>query len=202
MRLPTRPRLALGDVRIGAGLVKLAILCGFIVALGMIRPRLDPDSAGLIVLVCGIVTLLGALGFVAATRRTFAGLPVVGEGTRVASAVLVVLRRTGLPFLGLAFFLFWTFVYLGLWWFNPESSFTGLDANPRFADFFYYSVTTAFISPPGDIAATSRGARSATMIEMLTGFALLTAYLSSFVDLARRRQAPAASDPDDAATGD
>src|SRR5438093_973408 len=48
--------------------------------------------------------------------------------------------------------------------------------------FFYYAVSTAFVSPPGDVLAHSRGARSATMIEMLSAFALLTAYLSSFVD--------------------
>jgi hypothetical protein len=36
-------------------------------------------------------------------------------------------------------------------------------------------------SPPGDVVAGSRGARSATMIEMLTLFALLATYLSSFV---------------------
>ena len=61
----------------------------------------------------------------------------------------------------------------------------------RFADFFYYSVCTALISPPGDIFAASRGARSATMIEMLAAFALLTAYLSSFVDWQAREQPPA-----------
>ena len=56
------------------------------------------------------------------------------------------------------------------------------------ADFFYYAVSTAFIAPPGDILAHSRGARSATIIEMLTGFALLAVYLSSFVDWGRRAQ--------------
>ena len=57
----------------------------------------------------------------------------------------------------------------------------------RFADFFYTAVSTAFISPPGDILAHSRGARAATMIEMLTAFALITAYASSFVDWQRGR---------------
>jgi hypothetical protein len=91
----------------------------------------------------------------------------------------------GLPLLGLAFFLAWTLVYLALWWFHPrggQAAFAGLGARPRFADFFYYAVSTAFISPPGDIVAHSRGARSATMIEMLTGFGLIATYLSSFVD--------------------
>ena len=61
---------------------------------------------------------------------------------------------------------------------------------PRFADFFYYAVCTALISPPGDILAGSRGARSATMIEMLSSFALLTAYLASFVDWQQREPPP------------
>src|SRR5262249_19218248 len=92
------------------------------------------------------------------------------------------LRHAGLVGLGAAFFLFWTCIYLTLWWRHPETAFRGLDASPRFADFFYYAVSTAFISPPGDILAHSRGARSATMIEMLTGFALLPASPTSFAD--------------------
>ena len=63
--------------------------------------------------------------------------------------------------------------------------------NPRFADFFYTAVSTAFISPPGDIVAHSRGARAATMIEMLTAFALVTVYAGSFFEV-RRAQAPSA----------
>src|SRR5207244_6568719 len=95
-------------------------------------------------------------------------------------------RHAGLVGLGTAFFLFWTFIYLPLWWRHPHEAFTGLPHSPRFADFFYYAVSTAFISPPGDIIARSRGVRSATMIEMLTGFALLAVYLSSFVDWQQR----------------
>jgi len=60
-----------------------------------------------------------------------------------------------------------------------------LDRHPRFADFFYTAVSTAFVSPPGDILAHSRGARAATIIEMLTAFALVTAYASSFLDFQR-----------------
>jgi len=75
---------------------------------------------------------------------------------------------------------------MGLWAYRPDGAFVGLSERPRFADFFYYSVSTALISPPGDIFAHSRGARSATMIEMLTAFAVLTAYLASFVDWQRR----------------
>ena len=171
-----------------AGAVRLGVLCLFIVAIGMARPRLTPHDAGLIVIGGGVGTLVSALAFLAATRRHAARSSLLDRSERVMSAVLHLLRRTGLPFLGLTFFLFWTFVYLGVWWFHPEGAFTGLDSRPRFADFFYYAVSTAFISPPQDIYAHTRGARSATMIEMLTGFALLAAYLSSFVDWQARRK--------------
>jgi hypothetical protein len=165
-----------------AGTIRLAVLCAFIIAVGMVRPRLSPDSAGVLLLIGGGLVTVGAAAAFVATRRLAARLPLLDRSQRVADAILLVIRRTGLPLLGLAFFLFWTFVYLGLWWFRPEGSFVGLAPNPRFADFFYYAVSTAFISPPGDILAQSRGARSATMIEMMTAFALLTAYLSSLVD--------------------
>jgi hypothetical protein len=171
-----RPRwLTLGTIRLG-------VLCAFIVGVGMIRPRLSPDSAGIVLLAGGALVATGAAVLFLTTRRLAAHLPLLDRSQRVADAILLVIRRTGLPLLGLAFFLFWTFVYLGLWWFRPEGSFTGLAPDPRFADFFYYAVSTAFVSPPGDILAQSRGARSATMIEMMTAFALLTAYLSSLVD--------------------
>jgi hypothetical protein len=172
-----------------AGVLRLLVLCLFIVAVGMIRPRLDRDAAGFVLLGCGLVTLAAALSFAGATWRVAGHLPMVSTSWRLVDAVRLLLRRTGLPLLGLAFFLFWTFVYLGLWWFDTERSFAGLDERPRFADFFYYAVMAALTSPPEDIVATSRGVRSATMIEMLTGIALLGAYLSSFVQL-RRDAAP------------
>ena len=56
---------------------------------------------------------------------------------------------------------------LAVWWYHPAESFTGLvhqGQDPGFADFFYYAMMTAFISPPDDIIAASRGARSATLI--------------------------------------
>jgi hypothetical protein len=165
-----------------AGTLRLLVLCACIVAVGMIRPRLTPHAAGVVLIVGGVAVAAGLAAFLGATRRVAARLPLLDRSQRIADALLLQVRRTGLPLLGLAFFLFWTFVYLGLWWFRPQGAFAGLGARPRFADFFYYAVSTGFISPPGDIFAASRGARSATMIEMLTAFALLTAYLSSFVD--------------------
>jgi hypothetical protein len=164
-----------------AGALRLGLLAVFIVAVGMVRPRLTDRAAGILVLVAIALVVAGALLFLGSTRRLAERLHLHG----VTDPVLVQIRLTGLPLLGLTFFLFWTMVYVGLWWFHPETSFAGLDRHPRFADFFYYAVSTAFISPPGDIFAHSRGTRSATMIEMLTAFALLTTYLSSFVDWQR-----------------
>ncbi len=176
--------------RIPRSLLRLGILCGFIVAIGMIRPRLTPERAGWVLLGCGIVTLVAAAAFLLSTWRVAHRLPMVAGPLRAVEAVRVSLRRTGLPLLALAFFLFWTFVYLGLWWFRPDGTFSGIDAMPRFSDFFYYAVMTAFTSPPEGIAPLSRGARSATMIEIMTGLALLTTYLSTLFEWRRDRQAP------------
>jgi hypothetical protein len=176
LALPQRPNWLTG------GMLRLGVLSAFVVAVGMIRGRLTVERAWWLVGIGAALFLVGAALFLLATRR----LTLRGPFDYATLAVLHLIRRTGLPLLGLAFFVVWALVYVGLWAFRPEGAFTGLADNPRFADFFYYAVSTAFISPPGDIVATSRGARSATMIEMLTAFALLTAYLSSFVDWQRR----------------
>jgi hypothetical protein len=184
-----RAQLTLDRVRpswLTSGMIRLGILSASVVLVGMIRARMTPDDAWIVFGVGVGLFVAGALLFARGTRRLTARL---GLGGR-AEGVLLLLRRTGLPLLGLAFFLAWTIVYIGLWAFDPTHSFKGLATFPRFADFFYYAVSTAFISPPGDIFATSRGARSATMIEMLTAFALLTAYLSSFVDWYGQRREP------------
>jgi hypothetical protein len=170
-----------------AGAVRLAALSLFVVLVAMLRPRLTPYAAGWVVLGGGLVMIAGALLFAARARSVALRLPVPEQAQRLTDATVLLLRRLGLPLLGLAFFLFWTFVYMGVWWSHPEDAFRGLDQHPRFADFFYTAVTTAFISPPGDIVAHSRGARAATIIEMLTAFAFVTAYASSFVDLRRGR---------------
>jgi hypothetical protein len=162
---------------------RLIILCGFIVAVAMLSPRLSPHAAGFVALVGALAVVAGAIVFVVLAR----GVHHLGASTpalQIADAVLVTLRKLGLPILALAFFLLWTFVYLGVYWYHPVDAFTGLlhqGQDPRFADFFYYAVMTAFISPPNDIIAASRGARSATLIEMLTGLSLLATYVSSLV---------------------
>jgi hypothetical protein len=184
-----RAQLTLDRVRptwLTGGMIRLGILSLFVVLVGMIRARMTPHHAWIVFGVGVGLAIAGALLFARGTRQLTAHLDLGGR----AEGVLLLLRRTGLPLLGLAFFLLWTIVYVGLWAFDPRRSFTGLATFPRFSDFFYYAVSTAFISPPGDIFASSRGARSATMIEMLTAFALLTAYLSSFVDwYGQRREA-------------
>ena len=172
---------------------RLIVLCGFIVAVAMLSPRLSPNAAGIVALAGAVAVIAGAIVFVVLARGIHhlgAALP----GLRVAEALLVTLRKLGLPILALAFFLLWTFVYLGVYWYHPSDAFTGLlhqGQDPRFADFFYYAVMTAFISPPNDIIAASRGARSATLIEMLTGLSLLATYVSSLIDWpSRGGQAP------------
>jgi hypothetical protein len=180
---PARDVLRLaGFLRSG---VRLIALCAFIVAVAMLSPRLSPDQAGLVALVGagGVVLAATAFSLLARSVHHLGDFP---AGVRIAEALLVTLRRLGLPILALAFFLLWTFVYLGVWSYHPDEAFIGLvreGQNPRFADFFYYSVMTAFISPPDDIIASSRGARTATLIEMLTGLSLLATYLSSLVEM-------------------
>jgi hypothetical protein len=178
---------------LSAGAMRLLVLCGFIIAVEMLRPRLSPHSAGWIATAGALAVLSGAAVFVGAARRLAERLPFLSRSQRMADAAVLQLRRIGLPLLALLFFLFWTFVYLALWSIHSGDAFRGLGSAPRFADFFYYAVSTALISPPGDILAHSRGARAATMIEMLTGFGVLTAYLSSFIDFGGERHAPPAS---------
>jgi hypothetical protein len=175
----------------GAGL-RLISVCVAVWIVGMLSPRVTPHEAGVVVIVgvlvvVGLVVLLGA-----GTRRILRRLRIgiLDRGVAAAEALLVLVRRIGLLILALGFFLFWTLVYLGVWWWHPASAFTGLDAHPYFSEFFYYAVSTAFISPPGDILAHSRGARTATMVEIVTGAALLSVYLASFVDLRASAAAP------------
>jgi hypothetical protein len=163
------------------GALRLAILCAFVALVEMTSPRINPDEAGVVVLVGVLLIAGGAAGFVVY------GQTLSQRAGENPSATLGVLRHTGLPLLGLVFFLAWTILYIGLWWVRPNGAFTGLAFAPRFADFFYYAVSTGLISPPGDIVATSRGARAATLIEMISALALVTAYLSSFSDIFQRR---------------
>jgi hypothetical protein len=136
----------------GGGLRLLGV-CLCVWALGMLSPRVTPHQAGLVVLGGVVAVLGGAVLLAAGTRRVLRGLRIriVDHGVDLAEAVLVLVRRIGILILALAFFLFWTLVYLGVWWWRPGSAFTGLERHPYISEFFYYAVSTAFISPPGDI---------------------------------------------------
>ncbi len=167
-------------------MIRLATLSLFVVAIGMIRGHLTTTSAWVVVGIGAGLATVGLAVLLGATQRLERRLAIPWA----AEAFVLLLRRIGLRLLGLVFFLAWTLVYVALWAIHPEQAFTGLPDEPRFADFFYYAVSTAVISPPGDIFASTRGARSATMIEMISSFALLTVYLSSFVDWHGRGPAP------------
>ena len=189
-----RPQLALDRVRpswLTGGMIRLGVLSAFVVLVGMIRSRMTHQDAWIIFGVGVGLAATGAVLFAVGSRRLTERMSL---GYR-AAGILLLLRRMGLPLLGLAFFLAWTLVYVGLWWSHPHAAFTGLAAAPRFADFFYYAVSTAFISPPGDIFAHSRGARSATMIEMLTGFGLARDLPLVVRRLEARREAETAEPP-------
>lgn len=167
-----------------AGGVRLLGACLAIWCLGMFSPKIDRDTAIGVLIVGWALILGGLLVLVLGTQRVLARLdvPVLGAGVARVAALVVALRRIGLVLLALLFFLFWTLIYIGVWRSHPEGAFHGLPKTPTFSDFFYYAVSTGFISPPGDIIAASKGARTATMIELLTGTAALAAYLGSFLD--------------------
>jgi hypothetical protein len=181
LQLATMERLP-GHMRAGA--VRLLGACLAIWALGMLSPKIDRTAADVVLIAGWGLILAGVVVLVLGTQRVLARLdvPLLGPGVARAAALVVALRRVGIVLLALAFFLFWTLIYIGVWRWHPHGAFRGLPSTPTFSDFFYYAVSTGFISPPGDIIAASKGARTATMIELLTGTAALAAYLGSFLD--------------------
>lgn len=168
-----------------AGTRHMLVLITAIVAIEMIPVRLTVGRAWWLFGV-GLVAPV-VLGMLLALRGHAAGVRMLGSSVRLTDAVLAHARHIGLPLIGLAFFGFWTLLYTGLWAANPDEAFGGVGERPRLADFFYYAVSTAFTSPPEGIVAGSRGVRSATMIELFTALALISVYLSSFVDWQRTR---------------
>jgi hypothetical protein len=171
-----------GSVR-AAG-VRLLGACLAIWALGMFSPEIDRGAADVVLIVGWGLILTALLVLAFGTQRVLQRLdiPLLGAGVARAAALVLALRRVGLVLLALAFFLFWTLIYIGVWRSHPAGAFHGLPPTPTFSDFFYYAVSTGFVSPPGDIIAASKGARTATMIELLTGTAALAAYLGSFLE--------------------
>ncbi len=191
--------------KLRGGAIRLLIACLAIWALGMLSPEITENRA-IVVLIFGWGAILaGVLVIVFGTQRIVDRLdvPLLGAGVARVAALILALRKIGLVLLAVGFFLFWTLIYIGVWRSHPEGAFRGLPETPRFSDFFYYSVSTGFVSPPGDITAASKGARTATMIELLTGTAALAAYLGSFLDfgtaaataVAAGEEPPPASDP-------
>ncbi|MBM3679386.1 MAG: hypothetical protein FJW96_16160 [Actinobacteria bacterium] len=160
--------------------IDFALLCAGIVAITMLPIRIERDDGFWFVLfalggVAGVVT------FVVVAQQLARRSPIT-FGQAAANVLRTGLRRLGLPLVGLVFFVVWTAIYISLWLVRPDGAFAGLAAAPRVADFFYYAVSAALLATPQDIVATSRGARAATLIEMLTGFAVLATYLASFVN--------------------
>ena len=169
--------------RLGTSALRLLVACGCLWAIGMLPLRLD-DGRATTIIVLGwliVLALVASVGFGA--HRALMRLDVLLLGAAVArtTALGYALRRIGFVLLAMGFFLFWTLIYIGVWRYWERGAFTGLGPRPYFADFFYYAVSTGFVSPPGDIVATSRGARTATMTELLTGTAALAVYLGSFL---------------------
>jgi hypothetical protein len=181
--------------RVRSGGLRLAGACLAIWALGMFSPEITQERAIVVLIVGWSLIGIGVLVLLLGTQRVLARLdvPLLGPSVARAAALILALRRVGLVLLAVAFFLFWTLIYIGVWRWHPSGAFRGLPHTPRFSDFFYYSVSTGFVSPPGDIIAASKGARTATMIELLTGTAALAAYLGSFIDFGTANAAAAAA---------
>ena len=166
------------------GALRLLGACGAIWVLGMFSPAITPHTATIVLIVGWSIIALIVLVLAIGTRHVVARLdvPLLGAGVARITGLVLALRKVGIVLLALAFFLFWTLIYIGVWRWHPAGAFRGLPPTPTFSDFFYYAVSTGFISPPGDITAYSKGARTATMIELLTGTAALAAYIGSFID--------------------
>ena len=179
--------------RVRSGGLRLAGACLAIWALGMFSPEITQERAIVVLIVGWSLIGIGVLVLLLGTQRVLARLdvPLLGPSVARAAALILALRRVGLVLLAVAFFLFWTLIYIGVWRWHPHGAFRGLPHTPTFSDFFYYSVSTGFVSPPGDIIAASKGARTATMIELLTGTAALAAYLGSFIDFGTANAAAA-----------
>jgi hypothetical protein len=181
--------------RVRGGALRLLGACLAIWALGMFSPEITEDRAIVVLIVGWSLIGIGVLVLLLGTQRVLARLdvPLLGPSVARAAALVLALRRVGLVLLAVAFFLFWTLIYIGVWRSHPAGAFRGLPETPTFSDFFYYAVSTGFVSPPGDIIAASEGARTATMIELLTGTAALAAYLGSFIDFGASSAAAASS---------
>ena len=89
----------------------------------MASPRIEPGDAGLVVLIGVLLLVGGGVGFYVY------GQSLSQRAGEHARPTLGALRHTGLPLLGLVFFLAWTILYIGVWWVRPDGAFTGLAAH-------------------------------------------------------------------------
>jgi hypothetical protein len=167
-------------IRVRKAVIDFALLCAGIVAITMLPVRINRGDGWWFVLFA-VGTVAGVGLFLAIAQRLASASP-LDFGQAAGRLVRLGLRRLGLPLIGLVFFVVWTAIYISVWLVHPDEAFVGLARAPRIADFFDYAVSAALLATPQDIVASSRGARAATLIEMLTGFAVLATYVSSFVN--------------------
>ena len=147
-----------GKVRGGA--LRLLGACIAIWVLGMFSPEITPHTASIILIVgwsfIAAIVLVIAFGTHRVVERL--DVPLLGAGVaRVSGAHAGAAQGRASSCSRSAFFLFWTLIYIGVWRSHPAGAFKGLPQTPTFSDFFYYSVSTGFISPPGDITAVQQG---------------------------------------------
>ncbi len=114
--------------RVRAGGVRLLGACLAFWGLGMLSPEIDRDRAIVVLIVGWGVIAAGLLVLALGTQRVLHRLdvPLLGAGVARAAALVLALRRVGLVLLALAFFLFWTLIYIGVWRAHPEGAFRGL----------------------------------------------------------------------------
>jgi hypothetical protein len=167
-------------IRVRKAVIDFGLLCAGIVGITMLPIRINRGDGWWFVLFA-VGTVLGVGFFLTIAQRAARASP-LSFGQAAGRLARLGLRRLGLPLLGLVFFVAWTAIYISVWLVHPDQAFSGLARAPRIADFFYYAVSAALLATPQDIVASSRGARAATLIEMLTGFAVLATYVSSFVN--------------------
>jgi hypothetical protein len=156
------------------------LLCLGIVLMAMLPFRIGREDKSGVYIVLAAVAAAAVAAFAVRTRVS-SRLP------RIVVVMGAVRAHLGLPLVGLIFFVVWTAIYAGLWLFHPDEAFNGLPETPRLSDFFFYAVSTAFLSPPEGISAGSRGVRAASLIELVMGFAVVASYLSSFFDWSKEQ---------------
>ena len=103
--------------KLRGGALRLLGACIAIWILGMFSPEITPHTASIILIVgwsfIAAIVLVIALGTHRVVERL--DLPLLGSGVVRVTALLLALRKVGIVLLALAFFLFWTLIYIGVW---------------------------------------------------------------------------------------